>query len=279
MNFKALKSLEKYPLRLETGADCRILHGFGEKICSMIDQKLNVNKESIVSTKTFYKTMSMSNLDDRKKPNTIINYSDDENETTSPPKKQAKLNNETRKATKTITKTKSAEPRIFNNPTNNSMKPTTIATLLGINDSPAKTKPFQYKPIQILQPGSFHIVLCIDNAEASRPTQKTILEHLTKSSIDFDVRKLNIGDFLWIVRRKLLIKYVICLLRCFVVFSFIANDRSLKFEAILDYIVERKRLDDLSKSIIDGRYNEQKVNLNQNKIHLINAILDYIVSS
>ena len=36
-------------------------------------------------------------------------------------------------------------------------------------------------------------------------------------------------------------------------------DRDVKVEAILDYIVERKRLDDLSKSIIDGRYNEQKV--------------------
>ena len=28
---------------------------------------------------------------------------------------------------------------------------------------------------------------------------------------------------------------------------------------VLDYIVERKRLDDLSGSIVDGRYKEQKV--------------------
>jgi ERCC4-type nuclease len=42
-------------------------------------------------------------------------------------------------------------------------------------------------------------------------------------------------------------------------FYFTANDKDLKIEAVLDYIVERKRLDDLSKSIIDGRYNEQKV--------------------
>lgn len=41
----------------------------------------------------------------------------------------------------------------------------------------------------------------------------------------------------------------------------IANDANIKLEAVLDYIIERKRLDDLSKSIIDGRYNEQKVNL------------------
>jgi len=33
-----------------------------------------------------------------------------------------------------------------------------------------------------------------------------------------------------------------------------------KREAVLDYIVERKRLDDLSGSIVDGRYKEQKVN-------------------
>ena len=30
-------------------------------------------------------------------------------------------------------------------------------------------------------------------------------------------------------------------------------------EAVLEYIVERKRMDDLAGSIIDGRFNEQKV--------------------
>lgn len=48
-------------------------------------------------------------------------------------------------------------------------------------------------------------------------------------------------------------------------FIFLANDTNIKTEAILDYIVERKRLDDLSKSIIDGRYNEQKVKRQLNK--------------
>jgi crossover junction endonuclease MUS81 len=45
---KALNSIEKYPLRLETGSDCRILNGFGEKICQMIDQKLNTNWNRII---------------------------------------------------------------------------------------------------------------------------------------------------------------------------------------------------------------------------------------
>lgn len=145
---------------------------------------------------------------------------------------------------------------MFNNPT-------TISTLLGINTSPPNSSKTRSTPIEILYPGSFRIVLCIDNAEASRSTQKILLENLKKAAIEFDVRKLNIGDFLWLIRRKLK--------SFFFSFSFsfhldlhqslrrIANDKDSKVEAILDYIVERKRLDDLSKSIIDGRYNEQKV--------------------
>jgi len=30
-------------------------------------------------------------------------------------------------------------------------------------------------------------------------------------------------------------------------------------ELVLDYIVERKRMDDLADSIVDGRFREQKV--------------------
>ncbi|CAM4941753.1 unnamed protein product [Rotaria socialis] len=255
---KALQSLEKYPLRIETGSDCRILHGFGEKICEIIDQKLNVNKKSATPTKTLQKTVSVSSLDNRKKPSTMINLSDDEdNRTDPPPAKQAKISNETRKITKTIKKTSSAGPKLFNNnnPINVTTQPTTISTLLGIIDSPVKTNLVPMKPVQTLKPGSFHVTLCIDNAEASRPTQKVLLEHLTKNSISFDVRKLNIGDFLWTIR---------------------SHDTSIKVEAILDYIIERKRLDDLSKSIIDGRYNEQKFRLKQcgitNLIYLVESL-------
>ena len=32
-----------------------------------------------------------------------------------------------------------------------------------------------------------------------------------------------------------------------------------KVELVLDYIVERKRMDDLADSIVDGRFREQKV--------------------
>lgn len=37
---KALQSLRKYPIPLESGRDCKILQGFGEKLCKMLDIKL-----------------------------------------------------------------------------------------------------------------------------------------------------------------------------------------------------------------------------------------------
>lgn len=37
----ALSSLKKYPLPLNTGRDCKILHGFGDKLCQMLDSKLS----------------------------------------------------------------------------------------------------------------------------------------------------------------------------------------------------------------------------------------------
>lgn len=36
----ALQSLRKYPLPLNTGKDCKILQGFGDKLCNMLDHKL-----------------------------------------------------------------------------------------------------------------------------------------------------------------------------------------------------------------------------------------------
>lgn len=55
----------------------------------------------------------------------------------------------------------------------------------------------------------------------------------------FEVRRLNVGDFMWIAR-------------C----------RTTKRELVLPHIVERKRIDDLEQSLKDSRYKEQKVKKN-----------------
>lgn len=67
--------------------------------------------------------------------------------------------------------------------------------------------------------------------------KKLFLEELKKTGISFDVRKLHVGDFLWVAKE-------------------ISGEQR---ELVLDYIVERKRMDDLARSIKDGRFKEQKV--------------------
>lgn len=68
-----------------------------------------------------------------------------------------------------------------------------------------------------------------------------------------EVRHLNVGDFLWIAKHK--------------------TDATKEY--VLPYIIERKRVDDLSSSIKDGRFHEQKFRLKQcgieNVIYLIEA--------
>lgn len=48
----ALQSLKKYPLPLETGKDCKILKGFGEKLCRMIDDKLKAYQFEMINNLT-----------------------------------------------------------------------------------------------------------------------------------------------------------------------------------------------------------------------------------
>ncbi|XP_073982170.1 mus81 structure-specific endonuclease subunit isoform X2 [Rhodnius prolixus] len=104
----------------------------------------------------------------------------------------------------------------------------------------------------VLSPGTFDTILLVDTAETSgagSPDDETISE-LTATGILFEVRHLKVGDFLWICR-----------------------SRTSPIELVLPFIVERKRLDDLSKSIMDGRFHEQKFRLKKcgvyNVIYLI----------
>lgn len=70
--------------------------------------------------------------------------------------------------------------------------------------------------------------------------------------IKCEIRHLNVGDYAWICRD-------------------VAGN-----ELILPYIVERKRLDDFSKSIKDGRFHEQKVKKKANQKSLQVILLEFI---
>lgn len=79
----------------------------------------------------------------------------------------------------------------------------------------------------------------------------TTLKALEKRKVNFEVRRLSVGDFLWICR----------------------DESNKDVELVLPYIVERKRMDDLASSIKDGRFHEQKFRLSDcglpNKIYMI----------
>jgi crossover junction endonuclease MUS81 len=64
-----------------------------------------------------------------------------------------------------------------------------------------------------------------------------LIDEIKSSNIKHQKVKLNIGDFTWIARDK----------------------GSIHDDVILNFIVERKRMDDLCQSIKDKRYKEQKV--------------------
>jgi len=84
-----------------------------------------------------------------------------------------------------------------------------------------------------------NIILLVDNREKG-PNGENIVDEITKLNPDIIVqeRNLSLGDFMWI--------YI---------------DPETELEFVLDLIIERKTSEDLAKSILDGRYNEQKYRL------------------
>ncbi|KAL2079727.1 hypothetical protein ACEWY4_025471 [Coilia grayii] len=109
----------------------------------------------------------------------------------------------------------------------------------------------------ILLPGSYDIILCVDFIETTGGNtvrKQELVTELQKNGVTFDIRKLNVGDFLWVAREQ------------------VASDPGQALqpaarELVLDYIVERKRMDDLCGSIIDGRFREQKFRLKRCGLH------------
>ncbi|KAL0970704.1 hypothetical protein UPYG_G00245990 [Umbra pygmaea] len=102
-----------------------------------------------------------------------------------------------------------------------------------------------------MYPGSYDIVLCVDFIETtggSTACKQELVKELQRNGVTFDIRKLNVGDFLWVARER--VAPVPGQLR-----------PPPSRELVLDYVIERKRMDDLCGSIIDGRFREQKFRL------------------
>ncbi|EAW09844.1 crossover junction endonuclease MUS81 [Aspergillus clavatus NRRL 1] len=134
-----------------------------------------------------------------------------------------------------------------------------------IHDQIQTQKPFDDSRIEpiTLPANSFTVQLVLDTREVrSSKDRDYIANELSKKGITPEVRALELGDAMWVAR---------------------CNDPSFLFqygeecnEAMLDWIVERKRLDDLIGSIKDGRFHEQKFRLRRSGIkNVIYLIEEY----
>ncbi|GFP84258.1 crossover junction endonuclease mus81 [Phtheirospermum japonicum] len=88
----------------------------------------------------------------------------------------------------------------------------------------------------------YEVILILDNREQfaiKGSRSRKIIENIcSQFQIQIDVRRLPVGDGIWIARHKY-----------------------LGSEYVLDFIVERKKVDDLRHSIRDNRYRDQKMRL------------------
>lgn len=113
----------------------------------------------------------------------------------------------------------------------------------------------------VLPRGSFDIVMIVDHREVrSRPRRGPVgsqagdarvshsfSEAMVQRGVSCEQRALELGDILWIARPKAGLS------------ERDAEAWRMVQEVVLDVVIERKRLDDLTMSIIDGRWSEQKV--------------------
>ncbi|KAI1808319.1 hypothetical protein F4811DRAFT_502037 [Daldinia bambusicola] len=125
--------------------------------------------------------------------------------------------------------------------------------------SPAILK---FRPIR-LAPGSFEVQLVLDVREIRSKTDRDYMQNeLAKKGVNPIMRALELGDALWVAK-------------CHDA-NFLSRLGAEGDEVVLDYIVERKRLDDLIGSIKDGRFHEQKFRLKRSGIKNVVYIVEEI---
>lgn len=115
-------------------------------------------------------------------------------------------------------------------------------------------------------PKSFTIQLVLDTREVRTSTDRDYISgELMKQGITPQVRALEVGDAMWVAKCNDP--------------TFLTTHGEEGDEVMLDWIVERKRLDDLIGSIKDGRFHEQKFRLRRSGIkNVIYLIEEFAVT-
>ncbi|XP_047735359.1 crossover junction endonuclease MUS81 isoform X3 [Prionailurus viverrinus] len=266
---KALRSLRRYPLPLRSGKEAKILQHFGDRLCRMLDQRLQQHRASggdhAPSSPSGEKSPApegpLARAQDSSVPVSaqpkaggrgsyrptrhsgaravlLLLYREHLN-----PSGHGFLTKE-ELLRRCAQKTPRAAP--------GSARPwPALRSLLHRNlvlrthqpASGASEGSAQQLSLE-LRPGEYRVLLCVDIGEAKGAghRQELLLE-LQRLRVTHTVRKLHVGDFVWVAQETE------------------PGDPVRPGELVLDHIVERKRLDDLNSSIMDGRFHEQKFRL------------------
>ncbi|KAL4907999.1 hypothetical protein BDW74DRAFT_189324 [Aspergillus multicolor] len=117
-----------------------------------------------------------------------------------------------------------------------------------------------------IPPDSFTVQLVLDTREVRTSKDRDYISNeLIRKGITPEVRALEVGDTMWVAK--------------FHDPTFLRKYGEEGDEIMLDWIVERKRLDDLIGSIKDGRFHEQKFRLRRSGIkNVIYLIEEFAVT-
>jgi crossover junction endonuclease MUS81 len=128
-----------------------------------------------------------------------------------------------------------------------------------------KTLPPTFSPITVT-PSAFTVQLVLDVREIRAKQDRDYMAiELAKKGVKPIMRSLALGDALWVAKCKDP--------------NFLPSIGAEGDEIVLDYIVERKRLDDLVASIKDGRFLEQKFRLKKSGVKNVIYIIEEIAMS
>ncbi|CAK5264602.1 unnamed protein product [Mycena citricolor] len=96
----------------------------------------------------------------------------------------------------------------------------------------------------IMRAGDYDITLVLDHRERGAHQDRDAMRNrLRRNGLAVETESLELGDVIWI-----------------------ATSKSGGHSCVLDFVLERKRLDDLVGSIKDGRFHEQKFRLHQSGV-------------
>ena len=188
---------------------------------------------------------------------------------------QLKAELDRREAASKISQPNPAEPEfvpILSSPRESSRKPRTLDKKNGqsmsaalasgpiSNESTLESQQPTFQPVHIAA-GAFTVELVLDNREVrSRTDRDYIASELTKRGVSPITRSLELGDALWIAKIKDP--------------TLLSRHGEEGDEIVLDWIVERKRLDDLIYSIKDGRFHEQKWRLRRSGVKNVVYVIE-----